>query len=254
MSHHLVEVRGLDHAYPDGTAALRGVSFTLVHGESLAVVGANGAGKSTLLLHLAGVLLPTAGEVRVGEVPVSRRTLAAVRRAVGLIFQDPDDQLFMPTVREDVGFGPANLGLGPEDVAARVDAALSQVGAAHLAGRPPWKLSQGEKRRAAIAAVLSLAPDVLVMDEPSAGLDPRSRRRLVALLRGFAHTKVVATHDLDLVLDVCERTLVLAEGRVVADGPTRSVLGDAALLAASGLEPPPRLRPCARCGAPAEEA
>jgi cobalt/nickel transport system ATP-binding protein len=249
LSHHLVAVSDLRYAYPDGTAALDGVTFTLHHGESVGLVGANGAGKSTLLLHLAGVILPTHGTVRVGDWPVSAGTLAQVRRSLGLVFQDPDDQLFMPTVEEDVGFGPANLGLPPDEIQARITAALERVGALHLRARPPHRLSGGEKRAVAIAAVLAMTPDVLVMDEPSSNLDPRSRRRLIAQLRAFEHTKIIATHDLDLVLDACARTIVLIGGRVAADGPSGELLADDALLARAGLERPLRLQGCPRCGA-----
>ncbi|MGE5598944.1 MAG: energy-coupling factor ABC transporter ATP-binding protein [Bacteroidota bacterium] len=242
MSHHLLEVQDLAYAYADGTAALSGVSFRLTHGEAVGIVGANGAGKSTLLLILAGVLLPTAGKVRVGDVPLTGKTLKLIRRHVGLVFQDPDDQLFMPTVGEDVAFGPRNLGLPPEEVEGRVAAALEAVGAGGLRGRPPYRLSGGEKKAAAIAAVLAMQPDVLVLDEPSAGLDPRARRRLGGLLAGFTHTKVLATHDLDLVMDLCPRTIVLREGRVLADGPTAEIMRDGELLDAGGLEKPLRLQ------------
>jgi len=249
VSHHLVRVEDVHFEYPDRTPALRGVSFELHHGESLGIVGANGAGKSTLLLHLAGVLLPSSGKIRVGDWPVAPGTLPQVRRTVGFVFQDPDDQLFMPTVGDDVAFGPVNLGFPPDEVEASVARALERVGAASLAPRPPYRLSGGEKRAVAIASVLAMSPDVLVMDEPSAGLDPAARRRLIGLLRSFEHTKIVATHDLDLVMDVCARTLVLREGRVAGDGPTASVFADEALLASCQLEKPLRLQGCPRCGA-----
>jgi len=248
MSHHLVAFEDVSFDYPDGTTALRGVSFSIHHGESVGLVGANGAGKSTLLLHLPGILLPSSGHVRVGDWPVTARTLPQVRRSLGMVFQDPDDQLFMPTVGDDVAFGPQNLGLPGDEVEARVAGALERVGATHLRLRPPYKLSGGEKRAAAIASVLSMSPDILVMDEPSANLDPASRRRLIALLRSFEHTKIVATHDLDLVQDVCTRTIVLRGGRVAADGPTADVFGDDALLSSCHLEKPLRMQGCPRCG------
>jgi cobalt/nickel transport system ATP-binding protein len=248
VSHHIVEVEDLAFRYPDGTAALRGVSFTIRHGESVAVVGANGAGKSTLLLHLNGYLAPAEGKVRVGDFPLTRSTVGEVRRTVGMVFQDPDDQLFMPTVGEDVAFGPVNLGLPPEEVEARVSEALARVGASGLRDRAPYHLSGGEKRVAAIATVLAMSPSILVMDEPSSNLDPRARRRLIELLAGFEHTRIVATHDLDMVLDLCERTIVMAEGRVTADGPTAEIFSDEALLAASGLEQPLRMQGCPACG------
>jgi cobalt/nickel transport system ATP-binding protein len=248
VSHHLVAVEDLRFAYPDGSPALDGVTFAIHHGESVGLVGPNGAGKSTLLLHLAGVLFPVSGKVRVGDWPVVRGTLSQVRRSLGLVFQDPDDQLFMPTVADDVAFGPANQGLPPDEVEARVAAALARVGAGHLRGRAPYRLSCGEKRAVAIAAVLATSPDILVMDEPSSNLDPAARRRLVGQLRAFEHTKIVASHDLDLVWEVCARTIVLAHGRVAADGPTRDLLADAELLARCGLERPLRIQGCPRCG------
>jgi len=249
MSHHIVEAIDLSFSYPDGTRALDGVSFRIEHGESVAIVGANGAGKSTLLQHLDGCLAPTVGTVRVGDSPISKATLAAVRRSVGMVFQDPDDQLFMPTVFDDVAFGPLNLGVPPQEVEARVQGALETVGAAHLRDRPPYRLSGGEKRAVAIATVLAMSPDVLVLDEPTASLDPRSRRQLIALLARFAHTKIIATHDLDLVLDLCRRTLVLEAGRVAADGRTEEILRDRALLERCGLELPLRFQACPACGA-----
>jgi len=238
MSHHIVEARSLSHAYSDGTRALHDVSFRIHHGESVALVGANGAGKSTLLLHLNGSLSPSGGEVRIGETPLVKETLRDIRRTVGMVFQDPDDQLFCPTVGDDVAFGPLNLGLPLADVEARVALALAQVGIPHLQHKPPYRLSTGEKRRAAIATVLSMQPDILVLDEPTAGLDPLARRQLIELLREFRHTKIIATHDLDLVLDLCPRTLVLHEGRLRADGATRELFANDGLLADCHLERP----------------
>lgn len=248
MSHHTISVRGLGFSYPDGTRALEDVSFEVGHGEAIAVVGANGAGKSTLLMHLNGLLSPSEGEVRIGGTPVTRSTLKDIRRTVGMVFQDPDDQLFMPSVFEDVAFGPMNLGLPADDVAARADEALRRVGAAHLKERPPYRLSGGEKRAVAIATVLAMEPNMLVMDEPSSGLDPQARRRLIELLASFEHTRIVATHDLDLAAALCERTIVMSAGRVTADGPTREVFSDDGLLAASGLERPLGMQACPVCG------
>lgn len=247
MSHHIIEIKDLSYVYPDKTPALAGINVTIHHGESVGLVGANGAGKSTLLQHLCGSLLPQTGRIRVGDVPVSARTLREVRRSVGMVFQDPDDQLFMPTVAEDVAFGPLNIGLTPEEAAQRVDEALSLVGAQHLKNRPPYRLSGGEKRAVAIATVLACSPDILVMDEPSANLDPRSRRLLIDLLRGFSHTKIIATHDLDLVLDLCQRTIVLHEGRIMADGPTKELFQNASLLGGCALEPPLSMQSCPTC-------
>jgi len=248
MSHHIVEVTDLHFTYPDGTPALRGVTFRIVHGESVAIVGANGAGKSTLLRHLNGCLAPETGSLRIGDFPLTRKTLQQVRRTVGMVFQDPDDQLFMPLVRDDVAFGPLNLGLPLEEVEERVTRALATVGAEHLRNRPPHKLSAGEKRSVAIASVLAMDPSILVMDEPSTHLDPKARRRLIGLLKTFEHTKIIATHDLDMVLDLCGRTIVLREGRVAADGPTTEILRNDELLDASRLERPLRLQGCPVCG------
>lgn len=235
MSHHIVEARELSYSYPDGTAGISGVSFHISHGESVALVGANGAGKSTLLLHLNGVLSGTGGQVRIGELPITRENLHLVRRSVGMVFQNPDDQLFMPTVFDDVAFGPLNLGV-PQDEAARIVArVLETVGAAHTAQRPPYKLSQGEKRSVSIATVLAMSPDILVMDEPTSSLDPRARRRLITLLKTFKHTKIIATHDLDMAFELCERTIVLHQGRVAADGLTQTILKDKKLLDSCGL-------------------
>ena len=242
MSHHIVEVRNLHFAYPDGTDALKGVSFRITHGESVALVGANGAGKSTLLLHLNGYLTPTRGEVRIGDVPLTHATVVSARRAVGMVFQDPDDQLFMPTVFEDVAFGPLNAGLPTAEVERCVASALERVGMAHLRDRPPYKLSAGEKRAVAIATVLAMSPDVLVMDEPSSHLDPRGRRRLIELLKSFKHTKIIATHDLELVVELCPRVIVLDGGTIVAEGQTIELLNDEALMREHGLERPHSLR------------
>lgn len=247
MSHHIVEVQDLTHTYADGTAAVRGISFRIHHGESVAVVGANGAGKSTLLLHLNGYLAPQKGTVRIGDFPLTKDTLRDIRRTVGMIFQDPDDQLFMPTVAEDVAFGPLNLGLPPDEVELRVQQALVRVGVGHLRDRPPYKLSGGEKRLVSIATVLAMSPDILVMDEPTSNLDPRARRILIELLDGFHHTKIIATHDLDMVLDLCPRTIVLKEGRLMVDGPTGAVFSNEPLLAECHLEKPLRLQACPVC-------
>ncbi len=248
MSHHLVEAQALSFRYPDGTQALRELSFRITHGESVALVGANGAGKSTLLLHLNGYFLPQTGKLVLGDLPLTPKTLASARRAVGMVFQDPDDQLFMPTVFDDVAFGPRNLGLGEDDVQQRVQHALDTVGAYGLRERPPYKLSGGEKRAVAIATVLAMSPDILVMDEPSSNLDPKARRDLIGLLQSFQHTKIIATHDLDMALDVCRRVLVMKQGRIVADGPTLEILTNEELLTDCRLEKPLRLQACPVCG------
>jgi cobalt/nickel transport system ATP-binding protein len=238
MSHHIIEASQLSYRYPDTTPALEDISFTILHGESVGLVGANGAGKSTLLQHLCGCLFPTSGEVRIGHVPITKKNLQTVRKRIGMVFQDPDDQLFMPRVFDDVAFGPLNLGVPPEEVEQRVMAALEEVGAEHLADRPPYKISGGEKRSVAIATVLSMSPDILLLDEPSSGLDPKSRRQLIRNLHGFSHTKIIATHDLDLVLDLCSRTIILNHGSITADGPTREIFSNEALLQENNLEKP----------------
>lgn len=247
MTHHSIEVTGLGFSYPDGTKALDGVTFEIGHGESVAIVGANGAGKSTLLMHLNGILTPSRGTVRIGDVPVGKNTLSDIRKAVGMVFQNPDDQLFMPTVREDVAFGPMNLGLPEQDIDARVDDALARVDAMRLKDRPPYRLSGGEKRAVSIATVLAMCPNILVMDEPTSNLDPCARRHLIELLLGFGHTKIIATHDLDMALDVCERTIVISDGAVAADGTTAEIFADDSLLKRCRLERPLAMQGCPVC-------
>jgi cobalt/nickel transport system ATP-binding protein len=248
MSHHIVEATDLHYIYPDGTIGLNGVSFHITHGESVALIGENGAGKSTLLLHMNGYLSATKGGIRIGDYLVSPSSLKTVRRSVGMVFQNSDDQLFMPTVFEDVAFGPMNFGLENEELEHKVMQALETVGAGHLKNRPPYRLSQGQKRSVAIATVLAMSPDILVMDEPSSSLDPMSRVRLIELLKTFHHTKIIATHDLDMAMDLCERTIVLHQGRVTADGPTMELFQDEDLLHRSSLEKPLRMQGCPLCG------
>lgn len=224
MSHHYLRFEQVTYRYPDGHEALHDVSFELKHGEKAAVVGANGAGKSTLLLHTDGLLLPTSGRVVVGGVPVTRRTLPTIHRTVGYLFQQPDDQLFMPTVGEDIAFGPANMALDDAEIERRVVNALEAVGALELRDHSPAHLSGGQKKRVAIATILAMEPSILVMDEPTAALDPQARRQLIELIRTFDHTTLIATHDLELVHELCPRTLLLHDGRLVADGPTSDVI------------------------------
>jgi cobalt/nickel transport system ATP-binding protein len=233
-----LEVAGLAFAYPDGHQALFGVDFTIGRGERVALLGPNGAGKTTLVLHLNGILTGGAGTVAVAGLPVGKQHMAEIRRKVGIVFQDPDDQLFMPTVREDVGFGPANLGLRGDELEARVDAALAQVGMAGAADRVPHHLSFGQRRRVALATVLAMGPDVLVLDEPSSNLDPASRRELADILRSLDVTVLMVTHDLPYALELCPRSLVLSEGVIAADGPTGELLADDALMRAHRLELP----------------
>jgi cobalt/nickel transport system ATP-binding protein len=231
-------VEDLAFAYPDGHQALFGVDLRVDAGERVALLGPNGAGKTTLVLHLNGILTGGRGRVTVAGLPVGRRTMPEVRRRVGVVFQDPDDQLFMPTVGEDVAFGPRNLGLPEDEVAARVTAALAQVGMAGVADRPPHHLSFGQRRRVAVATVLSMHPEVLVLDEPSSNLDPAGRRELAEVLEALPVTVLMVTHDLPYALQLCPRSVVLDGGVVVADGPTRELLADADLLARHRLELP----------------
>lgn len=235
----IVDVSQLSFRYPDGHPALDGVSFTLALREKVALVGPNGSGKSTLLLHLNGVLRHQTGTIHIDGLPVNDKTMAQIRAKVGLVFQNPDDQLFSPRVHQDVAFGPLHMGLPPEEVEARVTQALAAVGMGDYKDRVSHHLSIGEKKRIAIATVLSMRPEILVLDEPSAGLDPRARRNLIALLRTLdEQTLLISTHDMRLADALCPRTLVLDGGRLVADGPTESLLTDADLMHRHGLETP----------------
>ncbi len=238
MSHHIVEFQDVSFRYPDGTEALKGLSLRITHGEAVGIVGANGSGKSTLLMHTNGYLLPQSGTVTIGDFQVDKRTRQEIRKKVGLIFQNPDDQLFMPTVFDDVAFGPLNLGLSIEKARERVREALETVGGLALEDKPPHHLSGGQKSAVAIAAVIAMQPDILVMDEPASHLDPKSRRSLISLLGHFEHTKIIASHDLDLILDVCRRCVIIKDGRVAADGPAEEILSDRQLLEANNLELP----------------
>jgi cobalt/nickel transport system ATP-binding protein len=232
-----VRARGLTFGYAPGADVLAGLDLTVGHGERVAVLGPNGAGKTTLMLHLNG-LLRGGGELEVAGLSVERDTLPALRARVGLVFQDPDDQLFMTTVAEDVGFGPRNLGYDEDDVTTRTAAALCAVRMEHAAERAPHQLSMGERRRVAIAGVLAMDPQLLVLDEPSANLDPRARRGLLDLLEALDRTLLVVTHDLPFAAELCERAVILSRGRIVADGACAEVLADTALLARHDLELP----------------
>jgi cobalt transport protein ATP-binding subunit len=233
-----LEVEHLHYAYPDGFEALKGVGLTVARGEKVALVGPNGAGKSTLMLHLNGINTPTHGAVRVAGMTVDRTTVRRVRAEVGIVFQDPDDQLFSPTVFDDVAFGPLHMGIPEAEIHGRVERALASVGMAGFERRLPHHLSLGQRKRVAIATVLSMDPSVLVLDEPSAGLDPRGRRGLIRLLLELSQTMLVSTHDMRLVAEVFPRVIVMDEGRIVADGPTDAILADDVLLEAHGLERP----------------
>jgi cobalt/nickel transport system ATP-binding protein len=238
VSTPVLDLRRVAYAYPGGHQALYGVDLHVHPGERVALLGPNGAGKTTLVLHLNGILTPGHGSVHVSGLPVAEENLLEVRRRVGIVFQDPDDQLFMPTVRDDVAFGPANLGLRDAELDARVEEALAAVDVADLAGRAPHHLSFGQRRRVAIATVLAMRPEILVLDEPSSNLDPASRRELAAILRSLDVTILMVTHDLPYAVELCERSVVLSEGTIVADGPTREVLADDALMARHRLEMP----------------
>lgn len=242
MSTPVIEIRHLGYRYPDGTVALDDVTLHIHQGERVALLGPNGAGKTTLILHMNGIYLPQTGAVAVSGYPVTDDNLVDIRRRVGIVFQDPDDQLFMPTVREDVAFGPSNLGLAGAELDGRVDEALAAVEVGDLADRPPNHLSFGQKRRVAIAGVMAMQPEILVLDEPTSNLDPASRRDLTSILDGLDVTQLLVTHDLLYALEICERSLIIDGGRIVADGATRDILGDSALLAEHRLGLPGALR------------
>ena len=238
---NVIEITNLQYRYHDGTEALRGISFRVLPGECLALLGPNGSGKSTLLLHLNGLLpekLSGDGAVKIFGEAVATKNLEKIRRQVGLVFQDPDDQLFCPTVAADVAFGPQQLGLSEAEIAARVKKSLAQVGLAGFEERATHHLSHGEKRRACLAGVLACEPAVLVLDEPTSDLDPRGRREFKAMLRQLPATKLIATHDLELAVELCARTIILDHGQIIADGRTVQLLADEQLMLAHGLERP----------------
>jgi cobalt transport protein ATP-binding subunit len=230
-----LSVRDLSYTYPDGTVALDSVSLELRPGEIMGLVGANGAGKSTLLLHLNGVLRGRAGTVEVMGLPVVPKNFREVRRRVGMVFQNPDDQLFCPTLFEDVAFGPRNLDLPEAEVAAKVRESLEAVGLSGLEHKSAFHLSFGQKRRAAIATVLAMHPDVLALDEPTSNLDPRGKRLITELIATFHHARLLVTHDLELAQKLCPRVAVLAQGRVIAQGEAAKLLSDPDLLDQAGL-------------------
>jgi len=235
MHHNSVDIQNLVYTYPDGREALHSVSLLVEAGEKVALVGPNGAGKSTLLLHLNGLLPAQSGYVRACGLDVVKKNLGRVRAAVGVVFQDPNDQLFSPTVFDDVAYGPLYQGLPEGEIRQRVAAALSAVGMIAVTDRASYHLSLGEKKRVAIATVLAMDPEILVFDEPSAGLDPRARRQLIELLQSLQPTQLIATHDLALARSLCSRTVVMNAGRIVADGETTAILDDHALLQRHGL-------------------
>lgn len=233
--HHTIEVENLHYSYPDGKVALNGVNLDIQPGEKVALVGPNGAGKSTLILHLNGIFSGE-GEIKVCGMSITKDNIGQVRAAVGLVFQDPDDQLFSPTVFEDVAFGPLYMGLPESEVRQRVVSALGAVGMLGYEGRISHHLSGGEKKQIAIATVLSMDPEILVLDEPTAGLDPRSRRRLINLLRELPQTMLVSTHDIPMVAELFERMVVIDEGRIVRDGKSDQILAETSFIEEHGLE------------------
>ena len=235
MSHHYIEFSDVSYKYANGTKALDNVSFHISHGEKVALLGRNGAGKSTLLQLTDGLLIPQEGKVDVGGVPVTKKTLGHVRQTVGMVFQNPDDQLFMPTVREDVAFGPLNMKLPQDEVEKRVKEALETVGCLDLSERSPMHLSGGQKRRVAIATVLSMEPSILVLDEPTSNLDWNARESVAEMIRSFMHTCVIASHDLALIKNICHRAIVLDNGKIIADCDIAEVFENDEILSILGL-------------------
>lgn len=240
MHHNPISIKNLSYSYPDGTQALTDINLAIKANERVALIGANGSGKSTLQLHLNGIILPQEGEIVVGELQVNTENLREIRNFVGLVFQNPDNQLFMPTVWEDIAFGPMNLGLRDQALMERVCTAMAAVNIDpnHYGKRSTENLSGGEKKRIAIAGVLAMQPQVLVFDEPSAQLDPRSRRQLIELLQSLPLTQLIATHDLDMALELCDRTIILSRGQVVFDGSTEQAMSDPEFLTIHALESP----------------
>ena len=233
-----IEIRNLTFAYMKGADILKDISLSVSPGESVGLVGANGAGKSALLKILVGLNLGFAGSVTVGGIPVEKGTLPKIRQKIGYVFQDSDSQLFMTTVGEDVAFGPRNYGLSESEVRARTDRALAETGITHIKDRPIMRLSGGEKKLASIATILSMEPEILLLDEPSIALDPKNRRNIINILNRLQATKIIASHDLDMILDTCSRVILLSNGRIAADGPAEKVLRDRALLEANRMELP----------------
>lgn len=237
MSHHYIQYTDVHFSYPESDEVLHGISFRVTHGEKVALLGLNGAGKSTLMMLTAGMMMATSGEVNIGDVPITKKTLPLIRQTVGFVFQNSDDQLFMPTVEEDVAFGPMNMRLPKEEVDRRVVNSLTAVGAEDLARRSPATLSGGQKKRVAISTVLSMEPSILLLDEPTSGLDALGQHQLVEVLNRFPHTCLIATHDLALAASLCPRSVIISEGRVVWDGRTENLLRDSDILRRCQLTP-----------------
>ena len=238
MSHIRIDVEQVSFSYETGREVLKDITFHATERESIGLIGANGVGKSTLLKMLVGLNLQFTGSIRIEDVPVEQRTLSQIRSRIGYVFQDSDSQLFMNTVYEDIAFAPRNYGLPEQEVAARVDRALEQTGIGYLKDRQIYKLSGGEKKLVSIATILSMTPDMILMDEPSIALDPKNRRNLIRILNTFDHLKIIASHDLDMILDTCERTILMADGKIVADGKTEEILKNRELLEKCNLELP----------------
>ena len=238
MSHIHMNIEHLSFSYEKKMPILQDISFFAGERESIGIIGANGVGKSTLLKILVGLNLNFEGSIRVEEIPLEKQTIGKIREKIGYVFQDADSQLFMPNVYEDVAFAPRNYGLLEEEVKRRAEAALEAVHIEHLREKPIYKLSGGEKKLASIATILSMTPDIILMDEPSVALDPKNRRNLIGILNEFTHLKMIASHDLDFIWDTCERTILMAEGKIVCDGKTEEILQDEELLEAHGLELP----------------
>ena len=233
-----IEIKDLYNKYPDGYEALKGIDLTLCKGESLGIVGSNGAGKSTLLLQLTGINRPSSGKIEINSLEVNKNNLAKIRKDIGFVFQNPEDQLFTTSIYEDVAFGPKNYKLSRQEVDKRVTESLEKVGILELKNRAPYRLSGGQKNLAAIATAISMDPSILIMDEPTSALDPKARRKLINLLNSFDYTKIIASHDLDMILDTCERTIVLKNGQIVANGNTQDILLDKNLMEECDLELP----------------
>ena len=242
MSHHIIELKDVSFCYPDGFFAIRNISFTILHGETVGVIGANGSGKSTLLRLISGIYPPTSGEILIGNIKMTNKNVNQLRKRLGFIFQNPEDQLFMTTVFDDVAFGPRNFGLSEIEVEKKVDEALEKVGILHLKDRFSHRLSDGEKHLAAIASVLSMDPEMLLMDEPTSQLDPKARRRIIELLKQFPHSKIITSHDLEMILEICSRVIILKDGKILVDSFSLDILKDEKLMESALLEVPISLK------------
>ena len=238
MSHIHINIENLTFAYQKQHPILKGISLNAGENESIGIIGANGVGKSTFLKILVGLNLDFEGSIRVEEIPLEKKMLAKIREKIGYVFQDSDSQLFMTTVYEDVAFAPRNYGLSEEEVDRRVQSALEAVHIAHLKDKPIYQLSGGEKKLVSIATILSMTPDIILMDEPSVALDPQNRRNLIRVLNEFNHLKIIASHDMDFIWDTCKRVILMAEGQIIADGPVEEILRNQELLEKNGLELP----------------